>query len=330
MPVRRHYHQQQEQRGEEPIGRSRRAGLRVTQDYFIGDLPLPPPPLSVRNPHSRSYRHRQQLNGGHVYQRRTSCPGFQSGLSASSVLSPGHDVDGTDGVDGVDLMSLAASESGNASAQSHRFISQSQKKKSTASAAAATASDNRRRSGRPLRRHLTADSALLQLTDNGRIDRFNQQSPYHPQAIQVWTSSLMAEFNHIIDGELQRLARPASSSAIVTAAAAATATAKPLSPWAQIQLAAIDPVDDKSSDVIQQLSADIELVERQIFHDLNDLNSSSSASSTMHLTMTSDDPTPPQLSSPPLLVSCRSDRDLINVEKESKTERKRRKRFERE
>lgn len=108
---------------------------------------------------------------------------------------------------------------------------------------------------RSLRRYLTADSAL--------------QSPYDPQAIQVWTSSLMAEFNHIIDGELKRLGQQVASS-----------TERSLSPWARMQLAIIDPAPAPS---IQQLSDDIDLVERQIFDDLDDLqqlNQSQLSSST--------------------------------------------------
>lgn len=232
--------------------------MRITEDYFIGDLPLAVRTKASRSSNNRLVRPSQQPTG-HVYQRRTSCPGFQS--AASSSVSDGVAVE-------VGPMSQTAND---AARRAHSPLSPlllhtaSQKKKKQV---------NPRRS---LRRYLTADSALL-LTDNGRIEQ--RQLPYHPQAIQLWTTSLMAEFNHIIDGELERLAGSANT---VTASASNAATnnkESSLSPWAQMQLALIDPVrsSDKSSEVIQQLSADIELVERQIFHDLNDLNSSGSSS----------------------------------------------------
>jgi hypothetical protein len=111
----------------------------------------------------------------------------------------------------------------------------------------------------------------------------------------------MAEFNHIIDGELQRLANdPDSSSSSLPQTgqfvgkrantSIDVAGGGELSPWARMQLALIDPLVPVSSlnglspsppikspevvqtsSSIQQLSADIDLVERQIFDDLDDL-----------------------------------------------------------
>lgn len=255
-----------------PVGQRRRAGLRITEDYYIGDLDLPVKHAGLnRRLYSSKNRkpQQQQLPSRYrwdaEFQRRTSCPGFQPSYNGGELL---------DAIDTVGLMTTA--ETGDDVQQQHR-----KKKKQQ---------PNPRRH---LRRYLTADSAL-QLTDNGRIatrhqqqQHYQHQSPYHPQAIQVWTTSLMAEFNHIIDGELQRLAATPPSSGALAKRIGPSA----LSPWARMQLALIDPVDQTmgpqplpSSDrvsrtdltspeltSIQQLSADIDLVERQIFHDLDDL-----------------------------------------------------------
>jgi hypothetical protein len=297
----------------------RRAGLRVSDDYYIGGdaaaalVGTPPQGLNrqsrVNNHWNRKQQQQQQqqplwVGGGGrnrcdaaELQRRISCPGFQH----------------------INQRSSHHNEFSFLLDQQHKFdtVGLMQPTTATASTDVADGTDVQRTKKkkqqsnprRTLRRYLTADSAL-QLTDNGRIARQqpqqqqqqHHQSPYNPQAIQVWTTSLMAEFNHIIDGELQRLANdPDSSSSSLPQTgqfvgkrantSIDVAGGGELSPWARMQLALIDPlvpvsslnglspsppiklpeVVQTSSSSIQQLSADIDLVERQIFDDLDDL-----------------------------------------------------------
>jgi hypothetical protein len=114
---------------------------------------------------------------------------------------------------------------------------------------------------------------------------------YQPQAIQLWTSSLMAEFNHIIDGEIQRLEGASDSSSLppssATSPSVKTVHQRRLSPWAHTQMNHIDPSSSatvplrtssssttnptrsNSAADIKKLAADIDLVERQILDDLD-------------------------------------------------------------
>lgn len=295
-------------------GQRRKAGLRITEDYYVGDLDLPLsggkhlngelrrefyPSAKNRKPsqhplvYQRSSRNRWDVE----YQRRTSCPGFQR----SSYNGNGSIIESVDSLIDTDGL-MTTAETGDdvqQQRQEQQYQQQQQQRQKK----------KKQNPRRYLRRYLTADSAL-QLTDNGRLaTRHNQhshhQSPYHPQAIQVWTTSLMAEFNHIIDGELQRLASSSNQQQPLTpltgrevvagrkrinsSPSSSTPTELALSPWARMQLALIDPVSDKTivsnvalkptpvspqpmtNTTIQQLSADIDLVERQIFDDLDDL-----------------------------------------------------------
>ncbi|KAI9557698.1 hypothetical protein GHT06_017527 [Daphnia sinensis] len=280
----------------------RRAGLRVSEDYYVGDLATDGLSRQSRlNNHWNRKLHQQQHQqqqhpalaksrsrwDAAELQRRISCPGFRH-IDERCRADDGDDEwleQERGNIETVGLMPTATLTDAVGDVDVHR-----KKKKQQ---------PNPRRS---LRRYLTADSAL-QLTDNGRIARHepqqqpfrHHQSPYHPQAIQLWTTSLMAEFNHIIEGQLQQLAnndqcsgkakRAASSASLME-----TGPAVELSPWARVQLALIDPSlavsvngvtspgpssatgpAKASSSSIQQLSADIDLVERQIFDDLDDM-----------------------------------------------------------
>ena len=170
---------------------------------------------------------------------------------------------------------------------------------SAVAAAAAQSSSSQQRSNprRQLRRYLTADSAVLQqlhqLTDNKKKQATTKvEEPDQEQSIHLWTSGLMAEFNHVIDGEIQRLngSSPASSDSSshrreepegaeedLADGVRSLRGQRRLSPWARTQMAIIDPLDpvkdhqptDRTS--IEQLSADIDSVQRQILHDLDDL-----------------------------------------------------------
>ena len=286
----------------------RRAGLKVTEDYYIGDLELTRR-SRVNNYWNRKLQQQQQqqlhpiLRGRNrwdaEFQRRTSCPGLQQRLPNNELF---------DAIDTVGLMTTA--DGGDVDVQGR-----GKKKK--------VQQPNPRRT---LRRYLTADSAL-KLTDNGHDQqqhRHHTYQPYHPQAIQVWTTSLMAEFNHIIDGELQRLATSTPCESVAVKRAVSSERLSELSPWARMQLALIDPASASSPGErfngqlpsaaspdltsIQQLSADIDLVERQIFDDLDDLtltlNQSlpSSSSSNGGCDAPSTDESSAHLSSP-LLVS---------------------------
>ena len=287
----------------------RRAGLKVTEDYYIGDLELTRR-SRVNNYWNRKLQQQQQQQQLHPvlrgrnrwdaeFQRRTSCPGLQQRLPNNELF---------DAIDTVGLMTTA--DGGDVDVQGR-----GKKKK--------VQQPNPRRT---LRRYLTADSAL-KLTDNGHDQqqhRHHTYQPYHPQAIQVWTTSLMAEFNHIIDGELQRLATSTPCESVAVKRAVSSERLSELSPWARMQLALIDPASASSPGErfngqlpsaaspdltsIQQLSADIDLVERQIFDDLDDLtltlNQSlpSSSSSNGGCDAPSTDESSAHLSSP-LLVS---------------------------
>ena len=284
----------------------RRAGLRVSDDYYIGDAALVGTPRGLSrqsrvNNHWNRKQQQQQppiwVGGGGrnrcdaaEFQRRISCPGFQHINQRSSHNEFSFLLDQQQKFDTVGLMQPTTATASTDVADG-TDVQRTKKKKQQS---------NPRRT---LRRYLTADSAL-QLTDNGRIARQqpqqqpHHQSPYNPQAIQVWTTSLMAEFNHIIDGELQRLANdPDSTSSLPQTGkfgkrantSIDVAGGGELSPWARMQLALIDPLVSVSSlnglspptlikspevvqtSSIQQLSADIDLVERQIFDDLDDL-----------------------------------------------------------
>lgn len=71
---------------------------------------------------------------------------------------------------------------------------------------------------------------------------------YDSNSIHVWTSSLMAEFNDIIDGELQRLAgaeegaRPAGDAppSLLIRRRPSQRKVGPLSPWARVQLSLLE------------------------------------------------------------------------------------------
>jgi hypothetical protein len=300
----------------------RRAGLRVSEDYYIGDLVTQGLSRQSRaNNHWNRKQQQQQhplLVGGRnrwdaaEFQRRISCPGFQHlGNQRSSAANNEFAFLLDQQQQKIDAVGLMPTATASLDVADGTDVQRKKKKQQQ---------PNPRRT---LRRYLTADSAL-QLTDNGRVARQQQpqqhhQSPYNPQAIQVWTTSLMAEFNHIIDGELQRLAM-ASDPCVDSSSSPATGkfshakrantscstsvetggSAVELSPWARMQLALIDPAVVSASlnglsvppppttrpptppaapksDVavlqssIQQLSADIDQVERQIFDDLDDL-----------------------------------------------------------
>jgi len=280
-------------------GSKKRPGLRVTEEYFIGDLELAP----SRKHHWNSRDGEVSGNGGGsgkqlvavdrswngssssnaAVQRRISCPGLSSAPSSSPTSSTG--------------LMMTTSPS---------FLTASDKCDADAATAAAapaatttSATSDRSKKKNPrrqLRRYLTADSAL-QLTDNGRLLPPSASMSYQPQAIQLWTSSLMAEFNHIIDGEIQRLEGVAASSPASSAtpsSSARTVHQRRLSPWARTQMKRIDPALASSATVplrtslssnsvastanatrsnsaadIKKLTADIDLVERQILDDLD-------------------------------------------------------------
>ena len=124
---------------------------------------------------------------------------------------------------------------------------------------------------RLLKRHLTVDSAN-QFVDNERS--LNSSSNH---ALQLWTSTIMAEFQQIIDTEIERLSKENRG-------------IKPdLSPWAKKQIAVIE--DRRSVD----WSNDIELVEKQIYDDIVtlSLNQSSSGDSGAPSGQESNDSTVP-------------------------------------
>jgi hypothetical protein len=163
-------------------------------------------------------------------QRRISCPGLSSAPSSSPTTSAGLMMTTSPSF-------LAASDKCDADA-------------ATAAVAAATTTSatsdrvKKKNPRRQLRRYLTADSAL-QLTENGRLLPPSASMSYQPQAIQLWTSSLMAEFNHIIDGEIQRLEGASDSSSLppssATSPSVKTVHQRRLSPWARTQMNHIDP-----------------------------------------------------------------------------------------
>jgi len=105
---------------------------------------------------------------------------------------------------------------------------------------------------RYLRRYLTADSAL-------KLSHHHQETDNN-----LWTSELMAEFNHVIDGELIRLRDEPISSL--------DRPGRELSPWAKVQLSQLASEPNKTAVSIEQISADIDSVQRQILDDLDVLN----------------------------------------------------------
>lgn len=120
---------------------------------------------------------------------------------------------------------------------------------------------------RLLKRHLTVDSA----------NQFIHNESLNPSsALPLWTTTIMAEFQHIIDTEIERLSKE---------------DRKPveLSPWAKKQMAVIE--DRRSVD----WSNDIDLVEKQIFNDIVtlSLNQSSSGDSGAPSGQESNDSTVP-------------------------------------
>ena len=136
-------------------GGRKRPGLRVTEEYFIGDLEL----SSSGRRHQWSKHQQQQppqavdrswdgSSSSAAVQRRISCPGLQSKSSSSSSTLPP-----SSGLMMTTSSSLVAAD------------------KCDDDAVAATKKKNPRRQ---LRRYLTADSAL-QLTDNGH--RLRHQCP---------------------------------------------------------------------------------------------------------------------------------------------------------
>lgn len=245
----------------------------MTEDYFIGDLELPP----AHHHHHPHHRYWADHHAG-LLRRRISCPGLNNNRSLQTNNNNLNNI--VNNNSRVPLMTdLEPTTTSNAAAPPPRPA-------------------NPRRH---LRRYLTADSAVLQqlhqLTDNKRqlAQKMSAEDPSSSrqqaaQPMNLWTSGLMAEFNHVIDGEIERLSsrREEPEGAEAEVQDGRIQLRKPtrrLSPWARMQMALIDPPLSPSSldsqqqqqqqqasrASIEQLSADIDSVQRQILHDLDDL-----------------------------------------------------------
>lgn len=288
MPVRRYL-------GNGGSAGKRRAGLRVTEDYFIGDLEAP---VLTRQHHhfhpAERQRHASDASTTGL-RRRTSLPGGGLNRNHSPYLNNNNNNnlvnlinvhnnnnnngahEGVSGSDAAVLMTLETDVGGHPN-DATRSVELRQK------------SVGIRNPRRQLRRYLTADSAL-RLQGDGQTDN-------RTQSFQLWTSGLMSDFNTVIDGELQRLRESNAGQETTADAQTAGANRRPrLSPWARMQLALIDPstaaassneleasktlpkrasasattslVSPIKAPSIEQLSADIDSVQRQILDDLD-------------------------------------------------------------